>query len=107
MGVLAGRPSTGEDALRRSEQGAEFDRLDAQLAEYQVLCTELGHSPATIAKAWLMHQPAVSTVIAGSRTVDQLEAAVAALDIELDATTLAELDRIWPGPGTAPESFSW
>ncbi len=94
MGVLAGRPSTGEDALRRSEQGAEFDRLDAQLAEYQVLCTELGHSPATIAQAWLMHQPAVSTVIAGSRTVDQLEAAVAALDIELDATTLAELDRI-------------
>lgn len=107
MGVLAGRPSTGEDALRRSEQGAEFDRLDAQLAEYQVLCTELGHSPATIAQAWLLHQPAVSTVIAGSRTVDQLEAAVAALDIELDATTLAELDRIWPGPGTAPESYSW
>lgn len=106
-GVLAGRPTTDEVAVRRSQESAEFDRLATQLEEYQALCADLGHSPAAIAQAWLLHQPVVSTLIAGARTVPQLEAAVDALDIELDAMTLTELDRIWPSPGTAPESYAW
>lgn len=107
MGVLAGRPGAGEDTVRRSEQGAEYDRLAGQLTEYEALCADLGHSPAAVAQAWLLHQPAVSTLIAGARTVGQLEAAVAALDIELDDATLIELNRIWPGLGTAPQSYAW
>lgn len=61
---------------------------------------------AEVAHAWLLHQPAVATVIAGSRTVAQLESAVNAVGLDLDAATLAELDRLWPGPGEAPESYS-
>lgn len=43
------------------------------------------------------------------RTSDgaQLEATVSASEIVLDAETLAELDRIWPGPGTALQSCAW
>ena len=34
--------------------------------------------------------------------------AVAATDIQLDAETLAALDRIFPGPGgAAPEAYAW
>lgn len=52
-------------------------------------------------------EPVVSTLIAGSRTKAQFEAAVDALNVELDADALAELDRIWPGPGVAPRSYAW
>jgi aryl-alcohol dehydrogenase-like predicted oxidoreductase len=106
-GVLAGRPAAGEDTVRRSQQSPEFERLSAPLAEYEALCSDLGHSPAAVAQAWLLHRPVVSTLIAGARTVSQLEAAVATLDITLDDATLVELNRIWPGPGTAPQSYAW
>ncbi|WP_232087644.1 aldo/keto reductase [Tessaracoccus lapidicaptus] len=107
MGVLAGRPTAGETIGRRSLQGERYSALSDQLDAYERLCAALGHSPAGVAQAWLLHQPAVSTVIAGSRTRAQLEAAVEALTIELDAQALDALDHIWPGPGVAPMSYAW
>lgn len=107
MGVLAGRPKGGEALVRRAQQAWAYERFAGQLAEYEALCAELGRSPAEVAQAWLLHQPVVSTIIAGSRTVAQLEAAVAALEVRLDSETLAALDRIWPGPGVAPQSYAW
>ncbi|WP_087002421.1 aldo/keto reductase [Gulosibacter sp. 10] len=107
MGVLAGRPKNGEPTVRRALQSQPYERFSDQLAEYEIFCAELGRTPAEVAQAWLLHQPIVSTLIAGSRTVEQLEVAVAALRVELDAEALAELDRIWPGPGTAPQSYAW
>ncbi|MFV0458193.1 MAG: aldo/keto reductase [Actinomycetales bacterium] len=107
MGVLAGRPKSGERTERRALQGATYEALSDQLDAYEALCAELGHSPAEVAQAWLLHQPVVSTLIAGSRTKAQLEAAVDAANVSLDAEALAELDRIWPGPGVAPMSYAW
>ncbi|MER6975960.1 hypothetical protein [Streptomyces carpinensis] len=46
-------------------------------------------------------------MIAGPRTLAQPGSTVSALEIELDADALAELDRIWPGPGEAPQSHAW
>ncbi|MCI1746735.1 MAG: aldo/keto reductase [Acidipropionibacterium sp.] len=107
-GVLAGRPGDGE-GVRRTEQKqrAQYEALADQLDAYYALCARIGNSPAEVAQAWLLHQPVVSTLIAGSRTTAQLEAAVDALDVTLDADTLVELDRIWPGPGVAPVSYAW
>lgn len=107
MGVLAGRPKAGESTVRRGFQSEAYAEHTEQLEAYEALCARLGHSPAEIAQAWLLHQPIVSTVIAGSRTVEQLRASIGALSITLDADTLAELDQIWPGPGQAPQSYSW
>lgn len=107
MGVLAGRPKDGEKTERRALQGDAYDAVADQLDAYESLCAELGHSPAEVAQAWLLHQPVVSTVIAGSRTTAQLEAAVDALHVNFDDSALDELDRIWPGPGTAPMSYAW
>jgi aryl-alcohol dehydrogenase-like predicted oxidoreductase len=52
-------------------------------------------------------QPAVTAPIIGPRTADQLDAAVRALDVTLDADALARLDDIFPGRKTAPEDYAW
>jgi aryl-alcohol dehydrogenase-like predicted oxidoreductase len=87
------------------------DRLErdrTRIAAYEDLCRRVGHDPARVAVAWLLHQPAVTAPIVGPRTPDQLEDAVAATEIRLDAETLAALDRIFPGPGgAAPEAYAW
>lgn len=108
MGVLAGS-ANDEKTVRRNapEVQEQLRRFTKHLTEYERLCHELGHSPAEIAQAWLLHQPVVSTLIAGARTVRHLNASVRAGSITLDADTLTELDRIWPGPGVAPQSYAW
>jgi aryl-alcohol dehydrogenase-like predicted oxidoreductase len=79
-----------------------------QLEKYESLCKELGESPADVALAWLLHNPAVTAPIIGPRTSDQLTGSLRALEIELSEETLAQLDEIWPGPGgTAPEAYAW
>ncbi|GAB3993321.1 aldo/keto reductase [Nocardioides marmoraquaticus] len=106
MGVLAGkRPN--EETVRRAAMSEQFDTLADQLSAYSGLCADLGHSEAAVAQAWLLHQPVVSSVIAGSRTAQHLQDAIDTLDVDLNQSTLDELDRIWPGPGRAPESYAW
>jgi aryl-alcohol dehydrogenase-like predicted oxidoreductase len=61
-----------------------------------------------VALAWLLHQPAVTAPIVGPRTQEQLDGALRALEITLDADALARIDEIFPGPGgTAPEAYAW
>jgi aryl-alcohol dehydrogenase-like predicted oxidoreductase len=56
----------------------------------------------------LLHNPIVTAPIVGPRTIEQLESAVRAAAIELDAQTLDKLDAIFPGPGgEAPVAYSW
>lgn len=108
MGVLAGSPESEETVRRKAPEVQEqLRRLADQLADYERLCKELGHSPAEVAQAWLLHQPVVSTLIAGSRTVGHLDVSVKAGSISLEADALSELDRIWPGPGVAPQNYAW
>ena len=79
-----------------------------QLEKYEALCREIGHPPGEVALAWLLHNPVVTAPIIGPRTMDQLESAVRAASIELDADTLAKLDEIFPGPGgEAPKAYAW
>jgi len=85
-----------------------LERDRAKIAAYEDLCHRIGHPPAQVALAWILQQPAVTAPIVGPRTLAQLEDAVAATDIRLDAETLAALDRIFPGPGgAAPEAYAW
>jgi aryl-alcohol dehydrogenase-like predicted oxidoreductase len=55
----------------------------------------------------LLAQPAVTAPIIGPRTQEQLDAALRALDVELDEQALARLDQIFPGHRTAPEDYAW
>jgi aryl-alcohol dehydrogenase-like predicted oxidoreductase len=54
----------------------------------------LGCSLAQLALAWNVHQPGVTSAIAGSRNPAHVRTNAAAGDIELDEPTLAELDAI-------------
>ncbi|MEU4383945.1 aldo/keto reductase [Promicromonospora sp. NPDC023805] len=108
MGLLAGTPENDAAARRKAPEVQEkLRQLADQLGSYERLCAELGHSPAEVAQAWLLHQPVVSTLIAGARTTSHLEASLRAGSISLDPDTLAALDQIWPSPGEAPQAYAW
>ena len=62
---------------------------------------------STPSPVWLLAQPAVTAPIIGPRTQEQLDAALRALDVGLDAATLTRLNEIFPGHQTAPEDYAW
>lgn len=107
---LAGGKLAG--ALDRAEGGRRAGlRLDEQetrqLAAYESLCRGLGEAPATVALAWLLHNPVVTAPIVGPRTMGQLESAMRALDLTLESDILTRLDAIFPGFGPAPMAYAW
>ncbi|THD80880.1 MAG: aldo/keto reductase [Phenylobacterium sp.] len=101
-GALGGAPK-GNDKGRR----AYVQKGEAVVA-FEALCETLGRAPADVALAWLAHRPGVTAPIVGPRTLEQFEANLAAVEQPLEPDTLAELDRIFPGPGgPAPEAYAW
>jgi aryl-alcohol dehydrogenase-like predicted oxidoreductase len=78
-----------------------------QLEAYEGLCRELGANPADVALAWLLRNPVVSTAIVGATTTEELRSNLGALSVQLDVEAVERLDRIWPGPGEAPQAYAW
>ncbi|MCC7204341.1 MAG: aldo/keto reductase [Phycisphaeraceae bacterium] len=109
MGLLAGVLKAGQRDRRNHEWVANrVEPLRAKLQRYEDLCDQLGHPPAQVALAWLLHNPVVTAPIIGPRTMQQLEDTLPVLDLKLDEATLKKLDEIWPGPGgEAPKAYAW
>jgi len=119
LGLIPWSPLAGGllgGILKKAQQGHEpgpraawqLERCRPQVEAYENLCPKLGEEPAYIALAWLLHQPAVTAVITGPRTLDQFRQSLRASGIQLAPETLRELDEIWPGPGgEAPEAYAW
>lgn len=109
MGTLGGVFDELPQGSRRATPALQqrIQALRPQLEAYEVLCAELGQSPALVALAWLLHQPAVTSVISGVRTVEQLQENIKALDIQLSVETMAKLDEIWQPCGEAPQAYAW
>ncbi|MGW4958234.1 aldo/keto reductase [Nonomuraea sp. NPDC004186] len=55
---------------------------------------ELGQTPAAVALAWIAHRPGVTSIIIGPRTVEQLTANTAALELPLPEAAVAELEQV-------------
>jgi aryl-alcohol dehydrogenase-like predicted oxidoreductase len=55
---------------------------------------------AQVALAWLVARPAVTSVILGARTTEQLRDNLAAAHLDLDAAEIARLDEV-SDPGAA------
>ncbi len=108
-GLLGGALQKVKDGRRAEpEKLAEIEKFRPQLEKYEALCAKLGQAPATVALAWLLHQPGVAAPIIGPRTVAQFDAALPALELKLSAEVLKQLDEIWPGPGgEAPNAYAW
>jgi len=105
-GALAADLHSSGDG-RRTDQ--KFDKSTQERRErYASLCGRIGEEPPVVALAWLLHNPVVTAPIIGPRTMEQLESAVRAVDVNLDESTLEEIDAIFPGPGNqAPEAYAW
>ena len=58
------------------------------------IAAELGKSPAQVALAWTLLNPAVTSPIIGARTLQQLEDNIGALDVRFDEDQRARLDAI-------------
>jgi aryl-alcohol dehydrogenase-like predicted oxidoreductase len=108
-GLLGGVLRKEREGRRRTTgRAAEYLESNRQrIEEYEDLAEELGHEPGDVALAWLLHRPGVTAPIVGPRTQEQLDAALRALEVELDGPALERLDAIFPGHKPAPEDYAW
>ena len=108
LGGILRKQANGDVA--RSAQGRSMEQLEKMrpaIEAWEAFCDERDEQPADVALAWLLHQPAVTAPIVGPRTAGQLEGAIRAIDITLDAAALARIDEIFPPKGVAPEAYAW
>ncbi len=105
-GYLSGKYSaSGEGEGRRASFNfppVDLDRGDKIIAALRPIADKHDTSVARIALAWLLHQPAVTSVIIGAKRPDQLADNLAATDVQLDAEDLAALDAASQLPAEYP-----
>ena len=108
-GLLAGVLKKEQKGSRRTTGRAKqaLKKNRKKITAYESFCDDLGSEPADVGLAWLLHQPVVTAPIVGPRTMDQLDGALRALDVELDEAALDRLDEIFPGYQTSPEDYAW
>src|SRR5690606_34070555 len=109
-GLLSGkfdRDGSGPEGTRRLamdfppvNRERVFDCVDVMRG----IAEAKGVSVARIALAWLLHQPVVTSVILGARSVEQLEDNLAATEVQLTETELEELNQVSALP---PEYPGW
>lgn len=95
-GKLSGSAHAAAGGRREKALAALSKAERTQLEAYSALCAELGETEADVATAWVLANPAVTTLLLGPRTLQQFEASVHAAQIELPTDVLARLDEIFP-----------
>ncbi|MEZ0242701.1 MAG: aldo/keto reductase [Sphingomonas sp.] len=107
-GFLSGKfTREGEGEGRRAtfdfppvDKARGYDIIDV----LRELADAKGRSVAQLALGWLLHQPAVSSVIIGAKRPEQLADNLASVDVEFSADELARLDAASKLP---PEYPGW
>jgi len=100
-GFLTGkfeRGTTPQGGTRLGEKAERFARYDLEhnwkiLDAVRAVARETGATPSAVSLAWLLARPQVTSVIFGARTIDQLDANLAAAELELQPGHLAALDQ--------------
>ncbi len=88
------RSGAGEwDYWRKLFAPGKLERSLAVVEAIRPIAERLGCTVGQLALAWNVHQPGVTAAIAGSRNPEHVRANAAAGDIELDETTLSELEE--------------
>lgn len=102
-GFLSGRYKKGEpipeDTATNKYNKPTLDRMSTDenweiLQQTQQVAGDLGISLRDLALAWLLHQPAVDTVITGASRPEQVTENAKAADVKLSPDVLARLDEI-------------
>ena len=101
-GFLAGNRRSsdkGETARAQSDKIAHelyYRDTDFRIVDRVVaLAGQKGVKPAQIALAWLLHQPGVTAPIVGATRMEQLDQAIAALDITLSDEECRNLEELY------------
>jgi aryl-alcohol dehydrogenase-like predicted oxidoreductase len=106
-GVLSGKYSRADLDIGSGVAGAAGTRKNVAAAQdalnargldiadvVKAVAQELGKSPAQVALAWTLLNPAVTSPIVGARTLKQLEDNLGALDVTFTAEQRKRLDEI-------------
>jgi L-glyceraldehyde 3-phosphate reductase len=109
QGLLTDKYLDGIPAGSRAAKPHGYLKAEAVTAELvdkvrrlDQLAGTRGQSLARMALAWVLRQPAMTSVLIGASRVEQIEDAVAALDnLELSAGELERIDQILAGEGRA------
>jgi len=101
-GFLAGNRRTsdrGDTARAKSDEFAHrlyYTDADFRIVDRAVaLAGRRGVNPAQVALAWLLHLPGVTAPIIGASKMEQLEQAVAAVDLTLSPDERHELEELY------------
>jgi aryl-alcohol dehydrogenase-like predicted oxidoreductase len=115
-GVLTGKYRNGAPADSRggSEHFKQFvepyldDRSHAIVDSVLTAADGLGVSPVAVALAWVRDRPGVVAPVVGARTSAQLQASLAAEEVDLPAEIRSALDDVSaPAVGYPESSFRW
>jgi aryl-alcohol dehydrogenase-like predicted oxidoreductase len=104
-GAITNKTTLAPADFRQRDRGDLFgpgnrERSLALVEAMRPIAERLGITPAQLAIAWNVHQPGVTSAIAGSRDAGHVRTNAAAGNVELDGGTLAELEAILSlGPG--------
>lgn len=77
---------------RHNTPGFE-DETFAALDAIRAICADIGQAMVHVAIAWLLHKPAVASVLAGARNPQQVESNVQAGTLSLSPQTMQRLDE--------------
>lgn len=109
-GLLTGKyqaaTKSANDRLNRSEAYAvRYGDAQVQQAavDFIAIAEAAGYHPVSLAIAWVMAHPAVTAPLLGARNLQQLEPALAALEVNLTPTLKAQLDALIPAPPLATD----
>ncbi len=99
-GVLTGKYDAGVPAGSRLERVEWLRSLLstqnlARVATFKRIADGMGVSRAQLALAWVLAKPAISSVITGATSVEQLEENLAALAITVPTDVMAQLDGLF------------
>jgi aryl-alcohol dehydrogenase-like predicted oxidoreductase len=83
-------PGAGAMYQERYWHEREFDAVDA----FHQIAKDAGLKPATLAVAWVLHQPAVTAPIIGASRPEQLDDTLAAAEVKLDDDLISKLDEL-------------
>ena len=109
-GLLSGkyasakRPESGRLVSNKMYMSRYGEENYYQIAgDFTAHAQEKGVHPATLAVAWVMHNPAITAPIIGARNVEQLEGSLAALDVKMTDEWWREISKLSYEPPLATD----
>lgn len=106
-GMLTGKYLRGEEgrfttnAQYRARYAPEWMRESTEA--FVALAAEIGVNPATLAVAWVAHNPAISAPIISGRSAEQLRPSLLALDVALPEDLYQRISALVPRPAPATD----